>query len=126
MSVFKSSKPFSTDEDDYDTVLKSDVTFRGAITISKPLMIKGKVSGTIDAAEDLLIDTGAEINADISANRVMVLGKITGNVTGKSFVQVASSGSVLGDITAPHLVLEGGEGASEGARCWTAHLKAEP
>ena len=96
------------DESDFNTVIASDISFSGKIRFTKPFMIKGKVNGFIEASSDLLIDTDAEVNADISTDRVLVRGKVKGNVSGKELVYVASTGSVIGDISSEQVVLEPG------------------
>ncbi len=108
MYDIKDTKPFETDEEDFDTVMATDITFSGNIKFAKPFMIKGKVKGMIDATSDLLIDTTAEVVADIKTERVLVRGKVTGNVTGHRLVYVASTGAVIGDITTSQIVLEPG------------------
>ena len=102
----KDSEPFDTDEDDFDTVLERDITFTGNIRFSKPFMIKGKMSGLIEATSDLLIDTDAEVDADITAARVLVRGKVKGNIKGYKMVYVTSTGSVNGEIASARPVLE--------------------
>ncbi len=108
MFEVKDVNPLELEEDDFDTVMASDITFTGKIKFAKPLMIKGKVSGSINATSDLVIDTNAVVDADINADRVVVKGKVTGNVYGKRLVHVSSSGSVKGDITTGQVVLESG------------------
>ncbi|MBQ0040183.1 MAG: polymer-forming cytoskeletal protein [Treponema sp.] len=108
MYDLKDSKGFDTDEEDFDTVMASDITFSGNIRFTKPFMIKGNMSGTIEATSDLLIDTDAVVNADISTDRVLVRGKVTGNINGRKLVYVTSTGSVKGDITSAQVVLEPG------------------
>ena len=71
-------------------------------------MIKGKVFGSIEATGDLVIDENAFVKADISAERVLVKGGLEGNVNAEKLVFVTAEGSVLGDITAPQVVLEPG------------------
>jgi len=104
----RDSQQFDTDEEDFDTVMASDISFSGTIRFTKPFMIKGRMNGNIEATSDLLIDTDAEVNADIIADRVLVRGKVKGNVIGKKLVYVTSSGSVNGDITSGQVVLEPG------------------
>jgi len=58
------------DEDQLDTVLALDVEFAGEMFFSKPLMIKGKVSGIVRSESDLYIDENAVVEADITANVV--------------------------------------------------------
>ena len=96
------------DEEDYDTVLAPDIDFTGTIQFAEPFMIKGKVSGRIDATSDLLVDSGAEVKANINAARVIIKGSVTGDVTATQMVHVFSSGKLTGDVTAPEVVLESG------------------
>lgn len=111
----KDSEPFGDDEQDFDTILANDISFSGEINFSKPFMIKGRVSGTIDATSDLLIDTNAEVNANITTDRIVVRGKVKGNIVGRRLVYVTATGSVEGDITTPQVVLE--LGASFSGKC---------
>ncbi len=99
---------FETEEEYYDTVLYPDITFSGNIRFMKPFMIKGKVSGRIEASSDLLVDTEAEVEADITTERVLIRGKVRGNITGRKLVYVTSSGSVFGDISSEQVVIEQG------------------
>ena len=96
------------EEEDFDTVLASDIAFSGQIKFAEPFMIKGKVSGRIDATSDLVIDTAAQVNADIVADRVLVRGTVQGNIEAKRIVFVAASGSVTGDIFSAEIALEPG------------------
>ena len=96
------------EEDDFDTVLATDITFNGKINFEKPFMIKGNISGSIVATSDLVIDSTAVVKADIEAERVLVKGKVEGNIIAKKIVFVSSIGSVKGDITAKHIILEPG------------------
>jgi cytoskeletal protein CcmA (bactofilin family) len=104
----KDTSILELDEEDFDTVLAEDIAFTGTIRFAKPFMIKGKVNGTIEATSDLLIDSMAEVNADINANRILVKGKVKGNIVGKNLIFVTSSGSVDGDLTSAQVVLEPG------------------
>ncbi len=108
MFDLKDSATFETEEEEFDTVMASDITFSGKIRFAKPFMIKGKMSGSIDATSDLLVDTNAVVKADIVADRVLVRGKVDGNIQGKKLVYVTSTGSVNGDIISAQVVLEPG------------------
>ena len=104
----KDSDIFNLEDDDFDTILASDISFQGNIKFTKPFMIRGTVSGAIDATNDLVIDTNAVVKAGISANRVLVRGKVDGDIQAQEIVFVTSSGSVNGDITSKQVVLEPG------------------
>ena len=108
MFEVKDTDFFDLEEDDFDTVLASDITFSGTIGFTRPFMIKGVMDGSINATGDLVIDSGASVKADITARRVLVRGKVTGNIEAKGLVFVTSGGSVFGDITSEKVVLEPG------------------
>lgn len=108
MFEIKDDGIFDLEEEDFDTVLASDITFTGEIRFTRPFMIKGTVSGLIDATSDLVVDTGANVSADINADRILVRGSVEGNITGKKLVFVTSTGSVRGDICAAKVALEPG------------------
>lgn len=108
--MFESKNTDITDleDDDFDTILANDIKFRGNIKFTKPFMIRGSVTGNISATGDLVIDTDAYVAAEISATRVLVKGRVEGNIVAEKIVHVSSSGSVSGDITAEQVVLEPG------------------
>lgn len=98
----------AVNEETIDTILAGDVEFSGAMVFKKPLMIKGRVSGTIRSESDLYIDTGAVVEAEISANQVSVRGTVKGNVVAKDRVDLYASCSLDGDIRAPEVTMETG------------------
>ncbi len=96
------------DEKKLDTILADDISFEGDVSFSKPLMIKGFFSGSINATGDLFIDRDAVVKAEIKAASVVVKGKVQGNITADSKVELQGSAEVIGDITAPRIVMEPG------------------
>ncbi|NLM00096.1 MAG: polymer-forming cytoskeletal protein [Treponema sp.] len=108
MFTAKDGDFFELEEDDFDTVLADDIEFIGTVQFAKPFMIKGTVRGTIDATSDLVIDSNALVSANITANRVLVKGRVEGDITAQNLVFVTKKGIVHGDITAAQVVLEPG------------------
>ncbi|MBP3772044.1 MAG: polymer-forming cytoskeletal protein [Treponema sp.] len=104
----KDSDFFDVEEEDFDTILAPDINFRGTIRFTKPFMIRGTVTGSIDATSDLVVDTNAVVTAGINASRVLVRGKVDGNIVARDVVFVTSSGAVNGDIVSKEVVLEPG------------------
>lgn len=96
------------DEEDFDTVLSSDIEFTGTLEFTKPFMIKGAVTGVIRATGDLLIAEGSVVKAEVSAPTVVISGSVTGNVTATKCVEVKASGRLDGDVVAPEIIMESG------------------
>lgn len=99
---------FDMEDDSFDTILEDDISFTGKVKMKKPFMVRGIIKGTIETESDLVIDTGAVVEADIFASRVLVRGKVKGNVRGDKLVFVTATGTLNGDIISQKVVLEPG------------------
>ena len=66
---------FDLEDEAFDTIVENDITFVGNIKIEKTFMIRGQVTGNIDSISDLVIDSNAVVNADITADRILIKGK---------------------------------------------------
>ncbi len=95
-------------ENKLDTVLAEDIDFEGDVSFTKELMIKGRYSGKIRATGDLYIAADAEVDADIVAESVFVRGKVTGSISANVRVELQGNAVVVGDITAPKIVMDTG------------------
>jgi len=93
---------------DFDTILSEDIDFTGTLRFEKPFLIRGKVSGEINATGLLVIDENAVVNANIHALRVLIRGQVKGDVTAVEKVEVTISGKLSGNVTAPEIFMETG------------------
>ena len=96
------------DDEDFDTILSSDIEFNGTLTFEKPFLIRGKLSGDISAHGFLVIDQDAVVEADIKASRVIIRGSVKGNVIATEKVEVTVTGKLVGNVTAPEIFMETG------------------
>jgi cytoskeletal protein CcmA (bactofilin family) len=89
------------------------ILIKGDVVASGDLVIDGQVVGTIDLGDhSLTIGSGASVTADLLAKTVTISGKVKGNVTGMSRVELKATGSVEGDVTAPKFVMDDGASIS--------------
>jgi cytoskeletal protein CcmA (bactofilin family) len=96
------------EDSDFDTILSPDIDFTGTLRFEKPFLIRGKVSGEINAAGLLVIDENAVVNANIHALRVLIRGQVKGDVTAVEKVEVTVSGRLSGNVAAPEINMETG------------------
>jgi cytoskeletal protein CcmA (bactofilin family) len=96
------------DDEDFDTILSADIDFSGELSFEKPFMIRGRLSGAIEAQGLLVIDEGAVVDANIKGSKVVIRGSVTGNVTAAEKVEVSVTGRLTGDITAPEIFMDTG------------------
>ena len=99
---------FDLEEEDFDTVLATDIDFSGSVELKKPLMIKGAFTGSIKSESALSIEEGAIVKADVKAFSLVVKGSLEGNVVAKTVVRIYPSGKLSGDVTAPEVILDSG------------------
>ena len=104
----KDSDFFEMEDDAFDTVIENDISFSGKAKFKKPLLIRGKIKGSIDTESDLVIDSPAEVQADVKANRVLIRGKVKGNVSAQKLIFVTATGQLDGDIITEKVVFEPG------------------
>lgn len=90
------------------TIGKS-ISFKGDLSGNEDLVIEGTVEGTVSLPSgQLTVGAEGKLRAEIKAKSVVVVGKVTGNVTATERVEVQSSGIVEGDVRAPRLIVQEG------------------
>ncbi len=89
-------------------VLGSDVEIKGNLKFSGELTFEGKLDGEIHTDGTLHLGDSAVINGNISAQSVVVRGKITGNISAKEKIDIKSKTELFGDIRAAKLAVEEG------------------
>ncbi|GMO39242.1 MAG: polymer-forming cytoskeletal protein [Termitinemataceae bacterium] len=96
------------EDEDFDTVLSSDIDFTGTLNFEKSFLVRGKLVGEIDARGILLVDDGAIVEADIRADRVVIRGSVKGDVFAAERVEITLTGRLEGNIDAPQVNMETG------------------
>ena len=89
-------------------ILNSDVEIKGNIKFSGELTMDGKLDGEVHTDGALQLGDSAVINGNISAQSVLVRGKVHGNITAKEKIEIKSKAELFGDIRASKLVIEEG------------------
>jgi len=89
-------------------VLSSDVEVKGNIKFSGELTFEGKLEGEIQTDGVLNLGDNAVINGNITAQNVVVRGKVNGNITAREKIEIKTKTELFGDIRAAKLVVEEG------------------
>ena len=85
------------------------VQIDGELTGQEDLVIDGKIDGKIVLdGHHLTVGPNGRIHAEVHAKSVQVNGEVSGNIVADDKVEISSTGSVLGDITAPRVALADG------------------
>ena len=85
------------------------IDIKGELTSDEDLVIEGGFSGQVllrDAT--LTIAQQAHITADVRGARVRVLGAVEGNIAATERIELTTTASVIGNLSANQVVLEEG------------------
>lgn len=84
------------------------ITVRGTLRGEGDLVVEGTVEGTIELRDQLLVQQGGRVSADVQAANLTVFGELTGSVQATTLVAINAGSRVIGDITAPRVIIEDG------------------
>jgi len=89
-------------------VLASDVEIKGNLKFSGELTFDGKLDGEVHTDGVLNLGDSAVINGNVTAQSVVVRGKMNGNINAKEKIEIKAKTELFGDIRASKLVIEEG------------------
>jgi cytoskeletal protein CcmA (bactofilin family) len=96
-------------------VIGSCSTFNGTLNSTAIVRVDGVFNGEINAEEGVIIGEGGYVKGNIKSSKVTIAGKIEGNVFCSNFLELTSSGKLLGDVKVKTLNIE--EGAIFQGKC---------
>ena len=111
------------EEEEVRAFLGKGAEFTGKLMFNGSVRIDGDFKGNIFGSGTLVIGEGAEIEADIRVDSVMVSGDVRGRIDVKKNIRIYSTGKVLGDLNTPLFSVE--EGAFFEGTCHMTHSEAE-
>jgi cytoskeletal protein CcmA (bactofilin family) len=99
----------TTSEGKHITRFGPETEFVGELKFTDNLIIVGKFTGTISAAGNLEIDEKSVCEVDtITADTVVISGKVQGDITASSRVEMKRGSKITGNVTAKRLRIEDG------------------
>ncbi len=90
------------------TTLGSGNRIEGKLVGSGDVVVEGELRGEMKLEGHLVVAPGGKVHGDIEARTVSILGAVEGNVRGCERVELAASGSLSGDVSAPKVVISEG------------------
>ena len=100
---------FSKETDKLESFLGMNSRFKGELNVRGTLRVDCTVEGQLDA-DNVILGESAEVKGEIRAKKIIIGGKVDGNVRAQELVEIKSKGKVFGDIFTPKLaIIEGAE-----------------
>jgi cytoskeletal protein CcmA (bactofilin family) len=96
----------------FDTLIGRQTEIQGTLRVIQSVRIDGKVVGNIEAPKDqaitVVVGQEGEIQGDVIASRVIVAGKVAGNIDAYERVELLASALVQGDVKYGSIAVEHG------------------
>jgi len=89
-------------------IIEEGCKFEGNLSFNGVARIAGVVNGSIFSNDTVIVSEGAIVNADISANIIIISGTVKGNIKAASRVEIIKPARFEGVITTPSLIVEEG------------------
>jgi cytoskeletal protein CcmA (bactofilin family) len=104
--------PLVKSQERFDTLIGRQTEIHGSLRVVQSVRIDGKVIGNIEAPKDqaitVVVGEEGEIQGDVIASRVIVAGKISGNIDAHERVELHASALVQGDVKYGSIAVEHG------------------
>lgn len=106
------STPLVKSPERFDTLIGRQTEIQGTLRVVQSVRIDGKVIGNIEASKDqaitVVIGQEGEVQGDVIASRVIVAGKVSGNIDAYDRVELMASSLVQGDVKYGSIAVEHG------------------
>jgi cytoskeletal protein CcmA (bactofilin family) len=108
-NISMESMMFSKETQKLKSFLGVESEFQGELMVKGILRVDGMVTGKVQA-DQVIVSESAVIKGDIMAVKILVSGKVEGELRASDILEIGSRGKVKGEIrTKKFLVMEGGE-----------------
>ncbi len=90
-------------EELHEKILDVDASMQGTIAFKDPvnLRINGSFEGKLDTKGNLTIGENARVKANITGDRIIVAGKVTGDIVASQGLSIISPAIVKGNVITP-------------------------
>ena len=109
MALFRSEPDEPAADASPRTYVAAGSHIEGSISGETEVVVDGSLDGCVDLEGRFVVGTRGRIEGEVTARSVHVSGHVHGNVRATEKIEVANSGSIQGDLTAPLIsIAEGG------------------
>ena len=109
----KPHTPLSTLPERFDTIIGQSTQVNGDMSSLGSMRVDGQVKGSIHVMDNdpdvaLVIGSGAQVEGDVSAYRVVIAGRVLGNVHATHQVEIYATAEIRGNVKYASIAIEHG------------------
>lgn len=121
ISLTSAALPAIPSVDTQTTVIAHTTAWKGTLEAAGSLHVHGRVEGALVARDDIFIAVEAEVDASITASRLVVAGSVLGSIQCSERIEILPGSRVSGDVHAPILVVHEGALMAGNVQMTTGH-----
>jgi cytoskeletal protein CcmA (bactofilin family) len=93
---------------DGSTLIGESFLVHGNLHGDEDLTVRGRVEGTLTLTRTLVIEPTGVVKAEVQVKTCVISGLVVGNVTATESVEITKEGRMVGDISAPRVIIVDG------------------
>jgi cytoskeletal protein CcmA (bactofilin family) len=90
------------------TAIGPSIVIKGKLKSDEDLIVKGRIEAEISSSKALLVENSGVIKANVHVKSARISGVLVGNITAEERVEIAPDGRMVGDISAPKIIINDG------------------
>ena len=90
------------------TIIGESILVSGNLNGDEDLTVRGRVEGTLTLTKALVVEPTGVVKAEVQVKSCIISGAVVGNVTASESVELKKEGRMVGDISAPRVILVDG------------------
>jgi cytoskeletal protein CcmA (bactofilin family) len=103
-----SDKQGKNDSPGTTTAIGPTIVIKGKLKSDEDLIIKGRIDAEISSSKAVTVENSGIIKANIRVKSARISGVLVGNIHAEEKVEIAPDGRVVGDLTAPRIMINDG------------------
>jgi len=93
---------------DGTTIIGESILISGSLNGDEDLTVRGRVEGTLTLTRTLVVEPTGTVKAEVQVKNCVIAGVVVGNVTASESVEITKEGRMVGDISAPRVIIVDG------------------
>ena len=90
------------------SVFGPTLRFKGELKAQEDIKIEGRIEGTIEHQQRVIVGSKGEVVAKVNASSIDVDGRVQGDMVARKSIKVSQSANVRGNIRAPSVSITEG------------------
>ena len=90
------------------TIIGESIVINGNLNGDEDLTVRGRVEGTLTLTKALVVEATGVVKAEVQVKSCVISGALVGNLTASESVEITKEGRMVGDISAPRVIIVDG------------------